>query len=104
MKIPKNIAKEFQKLINLFPALFLAKTGWDRPRKWKKKKISVPNSVLTQPDLENYKKKKIEKKFKKLKNLIPALFLSEIGWKRPGKREKYSSPEFCSYPTQIRKF
>jgi len=32
-KIPKKIAKKFKKLTNLFPALILAKTGWDRPKK-----------------------------------------------------------------------
>ena len=36
-KIPKNIAKKFQKLKNLFPALFLAKTG--SAKKVKKKKF-----------------------------------------------------------------
>ena len=39
---------------NLFPTLFLAKTGWDRPRK--EKKILVPNSVHTRPRQENSKK------------------------------------------------
>ena len=52
-KIPKKIEKKFKKLKNLFPALFLAKTGWDRPRKWEK--ILLPNSVPTQPELENSK-------------------------------------------------
>ena len=42
------------------------------------KKILVPNSVPTQPELENSKKKKA-KKFKKLKKLIPAIFLSKTG-------------------------
>ena len=32
-KIPKKIAKKLKKLKNLFPALFLAKTGGDRSRK-----------------------------------------------------------------------
>ena len=36
-KIPNKIAKKFKKLKNLFPALFLAKTEWDRPRKREKK-------------------------------------------------------------------
>ena len=34
-KIPKKIAKKLKK--NLSPALFFAKTGWDRPRKREKK-------------------------------------------------------------------
>ena len=36
-KILKKIEKEIKKLKNLFAALFLAKTGLDRPRKRKKK-------------------------------------------------------------------
>ena len=39
-KITKKIAKKFKKLKNLFLALFLAKTGWDKPKKWKKKKFT----------------------------------------------------------------
>ena len=35
-KIPKKIVKKFKKFKNHFPALFLAKTGRDRPRKRKK--------------------------------------------------------------------
>jgi len=33
MKITRKFAKEFKKLRNLTPPLFLAKTGGDRPRK-----------------------------------------------------------------------
>ena len=40
------------------------------------KKILLPNFVPTIPELENSKKKKA-KNFKKLKMLIPALFLSK---------------------------
>ena len=32
-KIPKKVVEKFKKLENLIPALFLAKTGLDRPRK-----------------------------------------------------------------------
>ena len=35
-KIPKKIAKKFKKFKNLFPALLLAETGLDRPRKREK--------------------------------------------------------------------
>ena len=48
--------------------------------------------------------KKIAKKLKKLKNLIPTLFLAKTGWDRPRKREKNFTPEFRSYSTQARKF
>ena len=44
----------------------------------REKKILVPNSVPTKPELDN-SKKKIVKKFKKLKKLILALFLSKMG-------------------------
>ena len=54
-KIPKNIANKFKNLKNLFLALFLAKTGCDWPRK-RKKKIIVPNSILTQRRQENSEK------------------------------------------------
>ena len=40
----------------------------------REKKILLPNSVPTQRELENSKKKKA-KKIKKSKKLIPALFL-----------------------------
>ena len=66
-------------------------------------KILLPNSVPTQPELENSKKKK-EKKFKKLKKLFLSLFLSKTGWGRPRKREKKFSPEFRSFSTRARKF
>ena len=36
-KISRKIAKKFKKLKNLFQEIFLAKTGWDRPRKGEKK-------------------------------------------------------------------
>ena len=35
-KIPKNYKKKIKKLKNPSPALFLAKMGWDRPRKREK--------------------------------------------------------------------
>ena len=76
--------------------------GGDRPKK-RKKKILVPNSVHTWPREEN-SEKKIAKKFKKLKNHFPALFLAKTGQHWPRKREKKFSPEFCSCPTRARKF
>ena len=48
--------------------------------------------------------KKIAKKLKKLKNLIPTLFLAKTGRDMPRKREKNFTPEFRSYSTQARKF
>ena len=46
-KIPKKIAKKLKKLKNLSPILFLAKTGWDRPRKRKKNFTSEFRSYST---------------------------------------------------------
>ena len=43
----KKIAKKFKKLKNLFPALFLAKMGWDRPRKGEKNFSPEFRSCLT---------------------------------------------------------
>ena len=65
MKIPKKNRKKIQKVKNLFPALFLAKTGWDGQRK--REKNLIPNSVPTQPELENSKKKK--QKIQKIKKV-----------------------------------
>ena len=53
-KIPKKIVKKFKKFKNLFPTLFLAKTGWDMLGK--RKKILLPNSVHTRLGQENSKK------------------------------------------------
>ena len=88
-RIPKKRAKKFKKQKNLFPALFLAKTGWDRPRKGKK--ILVPNSVHTRPRQENSKKN--SKKIKKTKkNLFPTIFLSKTGSDRLRKEKKNLVP------------
>ena len=76
MKILKKVEKEIKKLKNLFPALFLAKTGLDRLRK-RKKKILVPSPVHTRPGRENSEKN--SKKIKKIKKLFAALFLGKTG-------------------------
>ena len=47
-KIPKKIAKKLKKLKNLFPTLFLAKTGRDRPRKREKNFTPEFRSFSTQ--------------------------------------------------------
>ena len=76
--------------------------GGDRPKKREKKNFS--------PEFRSYLAwgrkfpKKIAKKFKKLKNHFPALFLAKTGQDRPRKREKKFSPEFHSYSTRARKF
>ena len=69
-KISKKTVKKFKKFKNHFPALFLAKTGWDRPTK--RKKILLLNSVQTRLLQENSEKnsKKIEKIKKPLSDII----------------------------------
>ena len=94
-KIPKEIAKKFKKIKILFLAIFLAKMGWDWPRK--REKILVPNYIHTRPWHENSEKNR--KKIQKVKNLFPALFLAKTGRDGPRKREKNFSPKFCSYTT-----
>ena len=68
--------KKIKKLKNLFPELFLAKTGVDRPKKREKKILSRFPFIL---GLGKKNSKKIEKKFKKLKNLFPVLYLAKTG-------------------------
>ena len=52
-------------------ALFRAKIGWKRPRKWENKNY---RSAPFLPDAKLKIPKKIAKKFKKLKNTIMASF------------------------------
>ena len=56
MKIPKKFGKKFKKLKTSFRHYFLPK--WDEMSHEREKKILLPNSVPTQPELENSKKKK----------------------------------------------
>ena len=66
-------------------ASFHAKTGWKRPRKREKKKMSF-HSVPTQREIENFKK--IAKKLKKLKNTIMASFRVKNRLEKEGKEIK----------------
>ena len=92
--------KKFEKLKKPFPALCLAKTGLDRPRK--REKTFSPEFRSHSTRARKFQKKKA-KKFKKLKNPFPVLFLAKMGWDWPRKREKNFTPEFGSYPTWARK-
>ena len=123
-KVPKKMAKKFKTLKKPLSSIILSQSGIRQAEK--ENKILAPNSVPTQPELENSKKnskkiqkikkvnsgiisirnglrlagkegkkfqsqipfildpgkkvpKEIAKKFKKLKNLIPALFLAKTG-------------------------
>ena len=68
----------------------------------REKKILVPNSVPTQPEPENSKKK--SKKIQKIKKVNSGIFLSKTGWGRARKREKKFSPGIRSFSTSARKF
>ena len=69
-KIPKKIAKKFKKFKNLFPTLFLAKTGWDSP--WKREKNFTPEfrSYSTQTRKFQKNSNNIEKIKKPLSDII----------------------------------
>ena len=60
-------------------ASFQAKIGWKMPRKRKSKNY---RSVSFQPDEKQKIKKKIAKKFKKIKNTIMYSFQAKIGLKK----------------------
>ena len=59
-------------------ASFQYKIGWKRPRKTENKNH---RSVSFLPGTKQQIKKKIAKKFKKLKNTIMDSFQAKIGWK-----------------------
>ena len=65
-------------------ASFQYKIGWKKPRKIKNKNH---RSVSFLPGAKQQIKKKIAKKFKKLKNTIMNSFQTEISGKRMRKRE-----------------
>ena len=89
-KIPKIIAKNFKKLKNLFPALCLAKTGWDRPRKWKKKNCSP--EFFSYPIRPRKLQKKNRKKIQKIKKLNSGIISIQNRLKKAGKeRKKFQS-------------
>ena len=63
-KIEKKNSKKIQKIKNLFPALFVDKTGWDRPRKRKKNFRPEFYSYPTQAKKFQKKNSKKIQKFK----------------------------------------
>ena len=74
-KIPKKIVRKLKQFKNLFPTLFLAKTGRDRPRK--RKKNFLLNSVQTRLGQENSEKN--SKKIEKIKNPLSDIIFSQNG-------------------------
>ena len=80
---------------------FQAKIGWNSPRNRENKNY---RSVPFEPDSQQKIPKKIEKKFKKLKNAIMDSFQAKIGWNSLRNRENnnYRSVPFRSKPTSNR--
>ena len=69
----KKKAKKFKKLEKLSPALFICKTGRERPRRREKNFSPEFHSYTTRE--ENSEKN--SKNLKKFKNLFPALFIAK---------------------------
>ena len=74
-EIPKKIAKKFKKLKKLFPALFLAKMGWDRTRKREKNFRPEFRSWSTRAR----KFRKMIKKNQQIKKPISGIIFSQNG-------------------------
>ena len=66
-------------------ASFQGKTGWERRRKREKKNYHSDQFI---PDSEQKIKKRIVKKFKKLKNILMASFQAKTGRERLRKSEE----------------
>ena len=66
-----------KKLKNLFPVLFLTKTGLDGPRK--REKILVPNSAHSRPGQENSEKN--SKEIQKIKKHCSGIISTQNGFR-----------------------
>ena len=73
-------------------ASFRSKIGWKRPRETENKNY---RSVSFLPGAKQQIKKKIAKKFQKLKNTVMDSFQAKIGWKMMRWRE---NKNYCSVP------
>ena len=73
-------------------ALFQSKIGWKGSRKTENKN---QRSVSFLPGAKQQIKKKIAKKFQKLKNTVMDSFQAKIGWKMMRWRE---NKNYCSVP------
>ena len=82
-------------------ASFQSKIGWKRPRKPENKNH---HSVSFLPGAKQQIKKKIAKKFQKIKNNVMDSFQAKIGWIMMRWRENKNFVPFRSYPTRNRKF
>ena len=68
----------------------------------REKKILVPNSILTQPELENSKKNR--KKIQKTEKVNSGIISIQNGLREAEKEKKNFSPEFRSFSSRARKF
>ena len=75
MKIPKKIAKKFKKFEKPLSGIIFSQNGMRQAEKEKKKFQSRIPFILDQG--QKMPKKIQKKKFKKLNNLFPALFLAK---------------------------
>ena len=89
-KISKKIEKKIKKLKNLFLALFLAKTGWDRPRKWEKNSTPEFYSYPTRAWKFQIKNSKRIQKIKKVNSDVISI---ENGLLEEKKEKKKIIPE-----------
>ena len=94
-------SKKIQKIVKLLPGIIFSQYGMRLPEKVKTKFYSRIPFML---DPSKKIPKKIVRKFKKLLNLFPALFLAKTGWDKTKKWKQNFTPEFGSYSTRARKF
>ena len=74
-KIPKKVGKKLKNFKNLFPTLFLAKTGRDRP--WKREKNFTPEFRSYSTQTRKFQKN--SKKIEKLKKTPSDIIFSQNG-------------------------
>ena len=68
----------------------------------REKKILVPNSIPTQPEIENSKKNR--KKIQKTEKVNSGIISIQNGLREAEKEKKNFSPEFRSFSSRARKF
>ena len=85
-KIPKKIAKKFETLKTSFRHYFQPKRDEIGRESEKKKKKLDPNSVPTQPELENSRKN--SKKIQKIKKVISCIISIQNGLREAEKERK----------------
>ena len=100
-KFQKN-SKIIQKIQKHHSGVISIQTGMRQTEEEKKKNCCPEFPSYTTWDRRKFQKK-IVKKFEKLKNIFPALFLSKTV-RQAEKEKKKFSPEFCSYLTRVRNF